>query len=316
MTDPNAAVEKIWLRDYPPGVPAEIDPDRFRSLKHLYEHAFREHAASTAYTNMGRTLTYAEIDEQSRRFGAWLQKVAGLRKGDRVAIMMPNVLQYPVAIAALPPRGLRVVNVNPLYTPRELEHQLQGFGRGRDRDPRELRAHAAAGARAHAGQARRRDGHRRPARISEGRRSRISSMRKVKKTGAGVRAARGRPFQRRARRGRLRSRSTRWRSTGEDIAFLQYTGGTTGVSKGAVLTHRNMVANMLQVGAWFMPELGEVDDPAVITALPLYHIFALTTNMLVFMHVGGNNVLITNPRDMPGFVEGTRAGALHLHHAA
>jgi long-chain acyl-CoA synthetase len=300
MTDPNAPVEKIWLRDYPPDVPAEIDPDSIPSLKHLYEHAFRKHAACTAYSNLGRKLTYADIDEQSRRFGAWLQKVAGLSKGDRVAIMMPNVLQYPIAIAGCHRAGCVVVNVNPLYTARELEHQLKDSGataivifENAAATLQQVLAHAP--------------------------------VRHVVLTGIGdlLGFPKG-PITnfviRKVRKmvpayslpGSVRFNDVLAAGgaltldpvdvAGGDVAFLQYTGGTTGVSKGAVLTHRNMVANTLQVVA-FMPELGEVDDPAVITALPLYHIFALTTNMLVFTHVGGNNVLITNPRDMPGFVK-------------
>jgi long-chain acyl-CoA synthetase len=300
MTDPNAPVEKIWLRDYPPDVPAEIDPDSIPSLKHLYEHAFRKHAACAAYSNLGRKLTYADIDEQSRRFGAWLQKVAGLSKGDRVAIMMPNVLQYPIAIAGCHRAGCVVVNVNPLYTARELEHQLKDSGataivifENAAATLQQVLAHAP--------------------------------VRHVVLTGIGdlLGFPKG-PITnfviRKVRKmvpayslpGSVRFNDVLAAGgaltldpvdvAGGDVAFLQYTGGTTGVSKGAVLTHRNMVANTLQVVA-FMPELGEVDDPAVITALPLYHIFALTTNMLVFTHVGGNNVLITNPRDMPGFVK-------------
>jgi long-chain acyl-CoA synthetase len=300
MTDPNAPVEKIWLRDYPPDVPAEIDPDSIPSLKHLYEQAFRKHAACTAYSNLGRKLTYADIDEQSRRFGAWLQKVAGLRKGDRVAIMMPNVLQNPIAIAGCHRTGCVVVNVNPLYTARELEHQLKDSGataivifENAAATLQQVLAHAP--------------------------------VRHVVLTGIGdlLGFPKG-PITnfviRKVRKmvpayslpGSVRFNDVLAAGgaltldpvdvAGGDVAFLQYTGGTTGVSKGAVLTHRNMVANTLQVVA-FMPELGEVDDPAVITALPLYHIFALTTNMLVFTHVGGNNVLITNPRDMPGFVK-------------
>ncbi len=298
MTDPNAAVEKFWLRDYPSDVPAEIDPDSIPSLKHLYEEAFRVHAASTAYSNMGRKLTYADVDEQSRRFGAWLQKVAGLRKGDRVAIMMPNVLQYPVAIAACHRAGCIVVNVNPLYTARELEHQLKDSGAAAivifENAAATLQQVLAQTSVKHI--------------VVTGigdllgfPKGPITNfvIRKVKKMVPAYALPGAVSFNDALTAG-ARHTLDRVDVSGGDVAFLQYTGGTTGVSKGAVLTHRNMVANTLQVVA-FMPELGEVDDPAVITALPLYHIFALTTNMLVFTHVGGNNVLITNPRDMPGF---------------
>ena len=300
MNDAHETVDKFWLRDYPPDVPAEIDPDSIPSLKHLYEEACRKHAAKTAYCNMGARLSYADVEEQSRRFGAWLQKAAGLGKGDRVALMMPNLLQYPVAIVGSHRAGCTVVNVNPLYTARELEHQLNDSG------ATVIVIFENAAATLEQVLAR-------------------TAVRQVVITGIGD--ALGFPKSaitnfviRRVKKmvpAYSLPRAVRWSEAlaqggplaldpvevrGEDIAFLQYTGGTTGVSKGAVLTHRNMVANTLQVVA-FMPELSRFENPAVITALPLYHIFALTTNMLVFTYVGGNNVLITNPRDMPGFVK-------------
>jgi len=300
MNDSIPATGKIWLRDYPPDVPAEIDPDSIPSLKQLYEDACRQHASQLAFTNMGVSLTYAEVEEKSRRFGAWLQKEAGLKKGERVAIMMPNVLQYPVAIIGCHRAGCTVVNVNPLYTARELEHQLNDSGA----TVIVIFENAAATL----------------AQVIA-----RTSVRHVIVTGIGdllgfpkgpltnfvirkvkkmvppwslPRALRFRDVI--ARGGALKLDPVE--VGGADVAFLQYTGGTTGVSKGAVLTHRNMVANTLQSVA-FLPELTQYDNPAVITALPLYHIFALTTNMLLFMRVGGNNVLITNPRDMPGFVK-------------
>jgi long-chain acyl-CoA synthetase len=300
MNDTNSAADRIWLRDYPPDVPADIDPDAIPSLKHLYEDACRKHASKAAFCNMGVTLTYAEVEERSRRFGAWLQKAAGLRRGDRVAIMMPNVLQYPIAIIGAQRAGCTVVNVNPLYTARELEHQLNDSG------ATVIVIFENAAATLEQVLAR-------------------TSVRHVVVTGIGD--ALGFPkgpitnFVIRKVKKMVPAytlpHAVRWGDvlakgaaltldpvevSGEDIAFLQYTGGTTGVSKGAVLTHRNMIANTLQVTA-FMPELTQFENPAVITALPLYHIFALTTNMLVFTYVGGNNVLITNPRDMPGFVK-------------
>ena len=300
MNDSNASASRIWLRDYPADVPAEIDPDSIPSLKHLYEEAFRRFAGATAYANMGRSISYADVDEQSRRFGAWLQKAAGLVPGDRVAIMMPNLLQYPIAIVGAHRAGCIVVNVNPLYTARELEHQLKDSGA----TVVVIFENAAATL------------------------EQVIARTKVAKvvvTGIGdllgfPKAAITNFVIRKVRKmvpawslpGSVRFNDALAKGasleldpvdvTGEDVAFLQYTGGTTGVSKGAVLTHRNMVANTLQVVA-FMPELAEFTNPAVITALPLYHIFALTTNMLVFARVGGNNVLITNPRDMPGFVK-------------
>jgi long-chain acyl-CoA synthetase len=300
MSDSNPAAEKFWLRDYPPDVPAEIDPDSIRSLKHLFEDACRAHAGSTAFSNMGRSLTYADIDEKSRQFGAWLQKKAGLAEGDRVALMMPNILQYPIAIIGAHRAGCAVVNVNPLYTARELKHQLNDSGA----TVIVIFENAAA---------------------TLGQVIAATPVRHVVVTGIGdqlgfPKGAVTNFVIRRVKKmvpayslpGAVRFNDVLAHGArlklepvdveGEDIAFLQYTGGTTGVSKGAVLTHRNMVANTLQVVA-FMPELAEFEAPAVITALPLYHIFALTTNLLVFMRVGGNNVLITNPRDMAGFVK-------------
>jgi long-chain acyl-CoA synthetase len=300
MNDSDAAAGRIWLRDYPPDVPADIDPDAVPSLKHLFEEAFRKYAALTAYSNMGRALTYGDVDAMSQRFGGWLQKDAGLRKGDRVALMMPNILQYPVAIVGALRAGCTVVNVNPLYTPRELEHQLKDSG------ATAIVIFENAAATLEQVLAR-------------------TPVRKVVVTGIGdlLGFPKG-PITnfviRRIRKmvpaysvpGSLRFSDALARGAalsldavdvgGEDIAFLQYTGGTTGVSKGAVLTHRNLVANTLQCVA-FLPELTQFGNPAVITALPLYHIFALTTNMLLFTQVGGHNVLITNPRDMPGFVK-------------
>jgi long-chain acyl-CoA synthetase len=300
MNDSQSAVEKIWLRDYPPGVPAEIDPDSVPSLNRLYEDACRRHASRPAYTNMDVRLTYAQLEEKSRRFAAWLQKEAAVRKGDRVALMMPNLLQYPIAIMGVHRAGGVVVNVNPLYTGRELEYQLKDSGA----TVIVIFENAAATL----------------AEVIA-----RTPVQRVVVTGIGdqlgfpkgaitnfvIRHVK-KMVPRWSLPGALRFNDVLARGAalrldpveveGEDVAFLQYTGGTTGVSKGAVLTHRNMVANTLQVVA-FMPELLEFASPVVITALPLYHIFALTTNMLVFTHVGGLNVLITNPRDLPGFVK-------------
>jgi long-chain acyl-CoA synthetase len=247
---------------------------------------------------MGKSITFAELDTLSTAFGAWLQGI-GCKKGTRVALMMPNVLQYPVCLFGTIRAGCTVVNVNPLYTARELEHQLKDSGA----TVIVIFENAAATL----------------AQVIA-----RTPVRKVVVTGIGdlLGFPKG-PITnfviRRIKKmvpayslpGAVRFNDALARGAalkldpvgvaGEDIAFLQYTGGTTGVSKGAVLTHRNMVANTLQVVA-YMPELGEFTNPAVITALPLYHIFALTTNMLVFTRVGGNNVLITNPRDLPGFV--------------
>jgi len=292
-------VDKIWLKNYPPGVPAEINPDEYPSLKHMYEEACRNHAAQPAFSNMGRTLSYAEVDELSRRFGAWLQKEAGLKKGDRIAIMMPNVLQYPIAIFGALRAGLTVVNTNPLYTAREVEHQLNDSGA----TVMVLYEGACAT-------------------LQEV--VRQTPLKTVIVTGIGDMLG----FPKGAITNfvvrHVKKMVPAWNLPGhvrfadvlskgasltldpvdlgpEDIAFLQYTGGTTGVAKGAVLTHRNLVANTIQIVTW--GNLGEIPGAVVITALPMYHIFALTSNCLTFVYVGGQNVLITNPRDMKGFVE-------------
>jgi long-chain acyl-CoA synthetase len=295
-------VDKIWLKNYPAGVPAEINPEEYPSLKHLFEEACRKHAAMPAFTNMGRTLTYAEIDELSRRFGAWLQKEAGLRKGDRIAIMMPNLLQYPIAIFGALRAGLTVVNTNPLYTAREVEHQLNDSGA--------TVMLLFEGACATLQQV-----------IAK------TPVKKVIVTGVGdmlgfPKGALVNFVLRHVKKmvpawslpGSVRFNDAIARGASltldpvdvgpEDIAFLQYTGGTTGVAKGAILTHRNLVANTIQIVAW--GNLGEIPGAVVITALPLYHIFALTSNCLTFVYVGGQNVLITNPRDMKAFVEELR----------
>jgi len=293
-------VEKIWLKHYPPGVPAEINPDEYPSLKHMFEEAYRKHAAKPAFSNMGRTLTYAEVDELSRRFGAWLQKEAGLKKGDRIAIMMPNLLQYPIAIFGALRAGLTVVNTNPLYTAREVEHQLNDSGA----TVMVIYEGACATLQEVVGK---------------------TPLSKVIVTGMGdllgfPKGAITNFVVRHVKKmvpawslpAHLRFNDVLSKGASltldpvelgpEDIAFLQYTGGTTGVAKGAVLTHRNLVANTIQFVSW-MPELEKITDTVVITALPMYHIFALTTNCLAFTYVGGQNVLITNPRDLKGFVE-------------
>jgi long-chain acyl-CoA synthetase len=292
-------VDKIWLKNYPQGVPAEIDVNKYTSLRDMFERAVQNFAARPAYTNMGRTIDYTELDQESRRFGAWLQNEGGLGRGDRVAIMMPNVLQYPIAVFGALRAGLTVVNTNPLYTARELEHQLNDSGATVIVIVENF-AHVLA---------------------------EVIAKTKVKHviiTGVGdllrfPKSAIVNFVIRRVRKqvppyhlpGAISFRSVLEAGARfelryvevehEDIAFLQYTGGTTGVSKGAMLTHRNLVANVLQAEAWMSQWINEKEQ-IVITALPLYHIFALTANCLVFICVGANNVLITNPRDFQGFV--------------
>jgi long-chain acyl-CoA synthetase len=295
-------VEKIWLRNYPDGVPEDINPNEIASLQALIEQGFTKFADRPAYTLMDRTLTYGDLDRLSRQFAAYLQKVAGLKKGDRIAIMLPNILQYPVAIAAAFRAGLTVVNTNPLYTPRELEHQLKDSG-AKAILILENFAHTLEEVRAATG------------------------VETVIVTGVGDLLGFPKSLLVNFVLRHVRKQVPEYSLPGsvgfiealskgkyenlepvalghEDIAFLQYTGGTTGVSKGAVLTHRNMVANVLQSEAWMGPSLrGDSGQMVLITALPLYHIFSLTANCLLFMKLGAQNILIANPRDFPGFVK-------------
>ncbi len=298
-------MDKIWLKSYPPGVPAEIDPDQFRSLVQLFDSAVLKYADRPAFTNMGRTITFRELDTLSRTFGAWLQKEARLKRGERIALMMPNILQYPIALFGALRAGLVVVNTNPLYTPRELEHQLKDSG-AKAIVVFENAAHVleqCIGA---------------------------TDVEEVIITGIGdmLGFPKGpivnfmlRHVRKQVKRYTLPDAHSfdavleqgKWvnleapKLTLDDIAFLQYTGGTTGVSKGAMLTHRNMVANTLQTDAWLEQFVEETQHAqVVIGALPLYHIFALTAVALVWVHEGGHTILITNPRDMPGFIKELR----------
>ncbi|HKS93382.1 MAG TPA: AMP-binding protein, partial [Gammaproteobacteria bacterium] len=293
-------MDKIWLKEYPQGVPAEINPDQYASLKAIFDESCRVYASLPAYSNLGTMLSYAELEKLSRQFGAYLQKTVGLRKGDRVALMMPNLLQYPVALFGVLRSGMVAVNVNPLYTERELEHQLKDSG-----------AHTIVivenfAATLQAALPNADVQHVVVTAIGDlapfPKRALVNFVvRKVKKMVPAWRIEGAVPFRTALAQGAQQSLDE-VEVTGKDIAFLQYTGGTTGVAKGAVLTHRNMVANVLQASAWLGPYLTRGSE-VVITALPLYHIFSLTANCLVFMKIGGHNILITNPRDMPGFVK-------------
>ena len=292
-------MEKIWLKEYPAGVPAEIDLNEFSSLKDILEKSCERFAELPAYSNMGVTLRYRDIDRLSRDFGAYLQGL-GLVKGDRVAIMMPNVLQYPVALFGALRAGLTVVNVNPLYTPRELEHQLNDSGSTviviienfahtlqevLDKTPVKTVITTELG-----------DLFPFPKRPLVN-----FVVKRVKKMVPAWRIPGAVPFRRVLAEGAGKP-LTEVSLNHDDIAFLQYTGGTTGVSKGAMLTHGNLVGNLQQISAWLSP-FSKPAEETIITALPLYHIFSLTGNCLTFMKVGGHNILITNPRDMPGFVK-------------
>ena len=295
-------MEKIWLKSYPPGVPSEIDATQYRSLVHLLEESFQKYASRNAFVCMDKFITYADLDQHSRRLGAWLQS-RGMKKGARVAVMMPNVLQYPIAIAAILRAGYTVVNVNPLYTPRELEHQLNDSGAEaiiilenfattlEQVLPRTQVKHIIV---ANMGE------------MLGGLKGMIVNfvVRNVKKLVPPFslpNAVRFKDALGHARSMKLTPVELRH----EDIAFLQYTGGTTGVSKGATLTHRNIIANLLQMQAWSAPKLADLppDERTIICALPLYHIFALTVCAMWGIREGGLNVLIPNPRDIGGFIK-------------
>jgi len=291
-------VERIWLKSYPPGVPADIDPSEYKSLVEVFERSVQQFAERPAFHSMGRTISYAELERLSRAFGAWLQS-RGLAKGARVAIMLPNCLQYPVAMFGTLRAGCTVVNVNPLYTARELEHQLRDSGA----EAIVILENFAAVLQ----QVRPRTALKHVVVTSLGEMLGLKGLvvnlvvRRLKKMVP--------PFE---LAGAIGFKAALAEANGErletpalghdDIAYLQYTGGTTGVSKGAILLHRNVIAALLQYRAWIGPSM-DAERPIIITALPLYHIFSLTVNCLVMMFVGGENVLITNPRDIPGFVK-------------
>jgi long-chain acyl-CoA synthetase len=289
---------KPWLNHYPSGVPEYIDLDEFHSIVDVLEKSCEKYRDNTAFICMGTRITYGELDQLSRNFAAALQ-TRGLKQGDRVALMMPNILQYPVALFGILRAGLTVVNTNPMYTPRELRHQLLDSG---------ARAIVVVENFAHVLQEVRDE-----VPLEHVFTTGIGDMldfpkgtvvnfvlKYVKKLVPAWKLPDARKFTEVLVEGsKLPMQQV---NVGfEDIAFLQYTGGTTGVAKGAMLTHRNLVANMLQARAW----LGdmEVGGEFIITALPLYHIFALTANCLTHMSLGSENLLITNPRDMPGFVK-------------
>ncbi|MGO4765199.1 long-chain fatty acid--CoA ligase [Cupriavidus sp. 2KB_3] len=296
-------MEKLWLKHYPAGVPAEIDASQFRSLAQLLEESFRTYADRRAFICMDRAITYGELDQLSRHFAAWLQS-RGLRPGARVAIMMPNVLQYPVVLAAVLRAGYVVVNVNPLYTPRELEHQLKDSGAEAivilENFAATLQAVLPATPVKHVVVASMGDmlGTVKGAVVNFV----VRNVKKMVPAWELPHCVRFNDVLAEGARMTLKPVDT----GPDDIAFLQYTGGTTGISKGATLLHRNIVSNVLQSEAWMQPALAKgapIDQVITITALPLYHIFALTVCCLLGMRSGGLSILIPNPRDIPGFVK-------------
>ncbi|QBQ96602.1 long-chain fatty acid--CoA ligase [Paraburkholderia pallida] len=296
-------MDKVWLKSYPPGVPAEIDPSQYASITALLTESFNANRSKPAFACMGKAITYGQLDELSKRLAAWFQS-RGIAPGARIAIMMPNVLQYPVALAAILRAGYVVVNVNPLYTPRELEHQLKDSGA----EAIIILENFAATLQAVVAQTRVKH-------------IVVASMgdllgtlkgfivnyvvRHVKKMVPAWSLPGHVRFNAAVSAGaRLTFKPVEQKP--EDVAFLQYTGGTTGVSKGATLLHRNLIANVLQSAAWTQPALARLaagTQPVTVAALPLYHVFALTVCGLLTMRTGGLAVLIPNPRDIAGMIK-------------
>jgi long-chain acyl-CoA synthetase len=293
-------MEKVWLKSYPPGIPEEVDLDAYASVNDVFEQAIAKFGESPCFSNLGTTLTYGEMDRYTDQLASYLQSLPGMSPGDRVAVMMPNVLQNPIAIFAILRAGFTVVNTNPLYTPRELSHQLndsgarviivmENFCHTLDKvivdSPIEHVITTQLGDMLHFPK------------------SLIVNLvvKYIKKMVPAFTLPQRVTFKQALRLGSSQPHR-KVQLTHDDIAFLQYTGGTTGVAKGAMLTHGNMTANMQQASAWIR-NVVEENKEVIITALPLYHIFSLTANCLTFMKVGALNYLITNPRDMPGFVK-------------
>lgn len=293
-------MEKVWLKRYPADVPAEIDPDQYASLVEMFEQSVARFADQPAFINMGQVMTFRKLEERSRAFAAYLQNELGLKKGDRVALMMPNLLQYPIALFGVLRAGMVVVNVNPLYTPRELEHQLNDSGASAivivSNFAHTLEKVVFNTQVKHVILTRMGD------QLSAAKGTLVNFVVKyIKRLVPKYNLPDAISFRSALQRGR-RLQYIKPDITNNDLAFLQYTGGTTGVAKGAMLTHRNMQANLVQSRAAYGPLLHEGHE-LVVTALPLYHIFALTVNCLLFIEMGGCNLMITNPRDIPGMVK-------------
>ncbi len=293
-------MQKIWLDSYPEGVPEEIDADAYQSIIEIFDESVKKFSDKPAFENMGTVYSFSELDQKASDFAAYLQQELGLKQGDRLAVMMPNLLQYPVAIFGAMKAGLCVINVNPLYTERELKHQLNdacadvilivaNFAKTLANICSEtLLKHIIV---TELGDA------------LHGVKSMLVNfaVKRIKKMIPAYELPSALSYKKIMKKGAQLTLEPVELSQ-NDIAFLQYTGGTTGVAKGAVLTHRNMVANIMQSYAWLQGIVKEGQE-TIITALPLYHIFSLTANCMVFVKLGGKNVLITNPRDMPGFVK-------------
>ncbi|CAH8198719.1 long-chain-fatty-acid--CoA ligase FadD [Vibrio aestuarianus] len=293
-------MDKPWLSRYPSDVPETINPDMYPSLVEMFEQSVHKYADQPAFMNMGSVMTFRKLEERSRAFAAYLQNELKLKKGDRVALMMPNLLQYPVALFGVLRAGMIAVNVNPLYTPRELEHQLNDADAKAivivsnfantleqivDNTPVKHVVLTSLGQM-----------------LPRAKGTLVDFVVKYVKGMVPKYDLPGAISMRKALHKGRRLQYVKPFMSGDDIAFLQYTGGTTGVAKGAILTHRNMIANVLQAKGAYGPVLAEGRE-LVVTALPLYHVFALTVNCLLFVEMGGRNLLITNPRDIPGFIK-------------
>jgi long-chain acyl-CoA synthetase len=289
-----------WFKHYPKGVSKEINPEKYNSLVDLFEEACKKYGNMPAFENMGKSITFCEVDNQSKNFAAYLQNVAKLQKGDKIAIQMPNLLQYPIAMFGALRAGLIVVNTNPLYTPKEMEHQfidsgvkaiviVANFASNLEKVLPNTKIEKVI--------------------VTEigdlfgGIKGWVTNfvVKHVKKMVPPYNLPTAIAFNEVLRQGK-ELKYTRPELNGSDIAYLQYTGGTTGISKGAMLTHRNLISNMEQISEWMIPKLREREE-LVITALPLYHIFALTVNCWAMLKIGARNILITNPRDMPAFLK-------------
>ncbi|GLQ36623.1 long-chain-fatty-acid--CoA ligase [Rhizobium albus] len=308
-TDQNSA--KLWLNSYPPGTPADIGPLAYASIGELIETACKRFAERPAFTCMGKSISYADLDTHSAALGAWLQS-KGLKQGDRVAVMMPNILQNPVAIAAVLRAGFVVVNVNPLYTPRELQHQLKDSGAKAiiilENFAHTLQEVVAKTDVKHVCVATMGD--------MMGLKGHVVNLvvRKVKKMVPAWNLPGHIPFKTALSEGRSKA-FTPAKVKPDDIAFLQYTGGTTGVSKGAVLSHSNVLSNGAQINLWLQAAFLNKERPdrlVFVCALPLYHIFALTVNAIMGIDQGAQNILIPNPRDIPGFVKELAKYEVHI----
>jgi long-chain acyl-CoA synthetase len=293
-------MEKVWLTSYQSGVPAEINPDTYNSINDIFNESCQKYAHNTAYVNLGSSLSYQQLQEKVKSFASFLQSELKLVKGDRLALMMPNLLQYPIAMFGALQAGLIVVNVNPLYTARELEHQLKDSG---------AKAIVVLANVAHTLQAVLKSCPIKHIIVTE-----IGDcfpfpksllvnwiVKYLKKMIPAWDIPGHIKFKQVLSIGKNRNFSA-VKVELQDIAYLQYTGGTTGTVKGAMLSHRNMVANLEQAFAWLKPSL-KGDYEIIITAIPLYHIFSLTANCLTFMKIGAKNILITNPRDLPNFIK-------------